>query len=173
MKEFQEKSNEELMEIYISGHPDNAYLSFNELYERYKKRVYLYCQKKLNSKTDIEDCLQKIFLKLHEKKHLYNKKFKFEQWIFVISKTVVIDHLRKQKSDLKKIEQIIGSEDVILPQDFNESDLLSKLSKDEFEILELKYVDDLTYAEISSVLNKTEVSLRKLVSRTIAKIRNG
>lgn len=176
MKNVKVKTPEELMKIYIDGDPDDAVSAFEELYFRYHQRVYVYCLKRLNIKADAEDVLQKIFLKLHESKHLFSDKYKFEQWIFVIAKTSVFDSLRKRLSDVRKIEALINSHDVSLPMDEEnkiEISEISTLNDDQKKMLELKYVDDLSYKEISEILGKTEVSIRKTVSRLMLKLKNG
>jgi RNA polymerase sigma-70 factor (ECF subfamily) len=173
---FKVLTSEELMDLYANKSPEEAYKAFEELYYRFNKRVYFYALKKLNNRSESEDAVQKIFLKLHECKHLFNGKFKFEQWIFVIAKTSIIDILRKQKSDLKKIEQLINDFDASLPDDdrgVGIIDEFERLDNDQKVLLELKYVDELSYKEISQILSKSEVSIRKSVSRLVLKLRNG
>ncbi len=173
---FLHLSPEELMRIYIEGHPEDAERAFNELFHRYSDRVYVYVLRKLKLRSDAEDVVQKIFLKLHESKHLFNSKFKFEQWLFVIAKTSVIDTYRKRASDVKKIEALFNDNEVHLPlinQDLQEMDLLSQLDQEKKQLLEWKYVDDLTYQEISKIMNKSETSLRKMISRIVLRLKEG
>jgi RNA polymerase sigma-70 factor (ECF subfamily) len=173
---FKQASSEELMIIYQKGDPDDACGAFEELYRRYSDRVYAYCLKRLTVKADSEDAIQKIFLKIHESKHLYNSKFRFEQWIFVIARTSVFDILRKQTSDIRKIEGLLKSMEVSLPvseEDENDLSKLNHLNIEQKKLLELKYVDDLSYKEISVILSKSEVSIRKMVSRLVLKVKSG
>jgi RNA polymerase sigma-70 factor (ECF subfamily) len=167
---------EELMVIYQKDAPDNAYMAFVELYSRFSGRVYKFIKNKNLSQADIEDILQKVFFKIHESKHLYNDKFKFEQWIFVIARTTIIDFVRKESRNLKNIEKLIYGKEVNDLADYKEIeelDFFEKLEIDQQKLLELKYVDDLSYNEIAKILNKSEISLRKIVSRLVVKIRNG
>ncbi len=169
-------SSEELMRMYQEDSPEDAYAAFEELYFRYNNRVYFYCLKKLTIRSDAEDVVQKVFLKIHESKHLYNSKYKFEQWIFVISKTAVLDTFRKRTSDLKKIEMLFNEQEFFLPNDQEEDvGLLQVLDLDEEQkrLLEFKYIEEMTYEEISKVLNKSEVSIRKMVSRLVSKLKKG
>ena len=176
MNKFKDYTAEELMKIYTNGHPDEACMAFEELYSRYSERVYIYCLKRLQIKSDAEDVLQKVFLKLHECKHLFNDKYKFEQWIFVITKTSVIDLIRKQIRDVKKIEALLVEKEINLPVREEDKLVLSDLKgidSEQMKLLELKYIDDLSYKEISTLMNKSEVSIRKSVSRLILKLKNG
>lgn len=155
---------------YQTHSPAEAYEAFSELYSRYSKRVFSFLNKKTRSQSDSEDLLQKVFLKIHESKHLYKDKFKFEQWLFVIARTQALDHFRTTKryqERLKKIDtDTEPSPSIDLRDYFN-------LEGDQQELLEMKFIDELSYEEISKVLNKSEVSLRKSVSRLVNRLKKG
>lgn len=165
---------EELMVIYQQYSPEEAFVAFNELYVRFGDKVFSYVMKKLRNQSDAEDLLQKIFFKVHESKHLYNVKYKFEQWLFVIARTSVLDHFRSKNRYEKKLSRI--SEEMILPPDANanlSTELLSPLSEDQKEMLEMKYIDEMSYQEMAALLNKSETSLRKMVSRMMMNLKKG
>ena len=61
---------EELMLSYQTHSPTEAYNAFNELYTRYSQRVFNFLNKKVKNSADSEDLLQKVFIKIHESKHL-------------------------------------------------------------------------------------------------------
>jgi len=173
---MENQTAEELMQIYVDGHPDMAIMAFNELYERYSERIYQYALKKMQIRSDAEDVLQKVFLKLHTSKHLFNPKFKFEQWIFVIAKTSVLDALRKRVRDVQKIEALFSEKELFLPiesKEMNSFDPLETLDGEKKQLLEWKYVDELSYNEIAKLVNKSEASLRKTMSRLIFKLKEG
>lgn len=155
------------MTIYQQRSPDEAYLAFVELYNRYSKKVFSILLTKANNRADAEDLLQKVFIKMHESKHLYMAKYKFEQWIFTIAKTTAIDHFRTQKRREQNMQKII-----VETTDDSVVEVL-EINPDHLELLEMKYVDELSYQEISKILNKSEVSLRKLVSRITSSLKMG
>jgi RNA polymerase sigma-70 factor (ECF subfamily) len=172
--DLKKKTAEELMIIYQQHSPEEAYAAFSELYSRFHQNVFSFLMKKVKNQADAEDLLQKVFLKIHDSKHLYKEKFKFEQWLFVIARTTTLDHFRaasryenrKQKT-VTETETVIGNDDRPSGTDFG------KLSDDQKELLELKYIDELSYEEISKILNKSETSLRKIVSRLTISLRKG
>lgn len=153
------------MKIYQQKSPELAYQAFEELYRRFGHRVFSYLIKKLKNHADEEDLLQKVFIKVHESKHLYNEKYKFEQWLFVIARSAAIDHFRIKSREKKNINLVELDQNIekIFPE------LL--LDKDQFELLELKYIDELSYKVLSQILNKSEISLRKTVSRITSNLR--
>jgi len=167
----------ELMELYQSAHPDIAMVAFNELYARYSARVYRYLMKKTRSKDVSDEVIQLTFLKLHESKHLYDNKYNFEQWIFIIAKTKLLDFLRANKRQNLKIEHYqenLSSDHFIAHiSEQDEKDILDffNLEDDQKELLKMKYLDELSYQEMAKKLGKTEISLRKSVSRVLARIK--
>lgn len=171
IKSLKELSAEELMVIYQQNSPTEAYAAFNELYSRFNQKVFAFLMKKMKNQADAEDLLQKVFIKVHESKHLYNVKYKFEQWLFVIARTGVLDFFRSElryKNRIAKIEPEQKNS-----QGRTDTSALNSLAEDQKEMLELKFIDELSYQEMASLLNKSETSLRKMVSRMMINLRKG
>ena len=161
---------EELMLHYQTHSPTEAYNAFNELYTRYSQRVFSYLNKKVKNSADSEDILQRIFIKIHESKHLYKNKYKFEQWLFVIAKTQTLDYFRANKRYQDRLNKF---EPEVFEQIEVDMSLLKSLDADQQELLEMKYIDELSYLEISKIVNKSEVSLRKTLSRVVGRLNKG
>lgn len=156
---------------YQTHSPAEAYEAFNELYQRYSQRVFNFVSSKVKNCADSEDLLQKVFIKVHESKHLYNGKYKFEQWVFVIARTTILDFFRSNKRYLNRLKNVeVETVDQALEVDLTP---LEGLDTDQLELLEMKFIDELSYLEISKVLNKSEVSLRKTVSRMMNRLKKG
>lgn len=168
MKDLRHTTAEELMLIYQTHSPDEAYAAFNELYSRYSQRVFNFLNKKVKNQTECEDLLQKVFIKIHESKHLYKSKYKFEQWLFVISRSQALDYFRASKRYSDRIAQYE-------PEVANDTEVdmsaLKNLDSDQQELLEMKFIDELSYQEISAIVNKSEVSLRKTLSRMVGRLK--
>lgn len=168
---LEHKTSEELMLIYRDESPDLAFAAFNELYKRTSGSLYSFLLKKTKNNIEAEDLLQKTYIKVHECQNLYNPKFKFEQWLFTIARNLTLDEFRKTSRENKKLNSFFQYSE---PQNTNITTIeLSGLINEERELLELKFVDELTYHEISLILNKSEVSLRKVVSRIIKRLGQG
>jgi RNA polymerase sigma-70 factor (ECF subfamily) len=166
------KNNEELMIIYRDSNPDQAYQAFECLYSRTSQALYSFLIKKTRQTEEAQDLLQKTFLRVHQCKQLYSPKYKFEQWLFAIAKNVMLDEWRRKNRESKKLENSRSDnqdDQNIYIHDCEKGTLVNLLDYDR-ELLELKYLDELTYAEISCILNKTETSLRKMVSRIVKKL---
>ncbi len=165
-----QRSNEELMEMYALG----SYDAFEVIYDRYSRRVYNYFSSKIKNNHDSEELSQLLFLKMHSSKHLFSNKYKFEQWLFVIAKTVLIDFLRKSKKfsmDVSLIELDFYAFQANGSDDSNRQELnLESLNAKENDLLKLRYEDELSFKEIAERLSQSEVSLRKFFSRTLKKL---
>lgn len=155
---------------YQTHSPEEAYAAFNELYSRYSQRVFNFLNKKVKNAADGEDLLQKVFIKIHESKHLYKSKYKFEQWIFVIARTQALDYFRANKRYLDRVSQYEHEETTKVEVDMSS---LKNLDADQQELLEMKFIDELSYQEIAKIVNKSEVSLRKTLSRLVGRLNKG
>lgn len=150
------------MIMYQNGNEE----AFNELFTRYNHRVYSYVSKKISTVMLRNELTQEIFLKLHRSKSNYSSNYPFEAWLFVIARSVVFDHFRKIKSETKlKQEDLLTDkgENLIIDTD----SLLSNLKPEAQNIIKLKFLDELSYEEISKLVNKKELTIRQIVSRGI------
>ncbi len=160
------------MILYANG----SYDAFNELYRRYADRVYRYFLSKTRSDVESDELIQLLFLKMHSSKHLFDQKYLFEQWLFIIARTTMLDFFRKKKSQQKILETDL-TEFQEFHQSFNTDEMsisedpLRSLNEKEKQMIKMRYEDELSFKEISHILSQSEVSLRKFLSRTIKKLR--
>lgn len=165
---LENKNNEELMQIFRDGNSELAYLAFEVLYRRSSGPLYSFLLTKTKNKEDAQDLLQKTYFKIHQCQNLYDSKFKFEQWLYTIAKNLTLDEFRKINREKVKLENFKQSSFESL-EELNLVNLDSLVGFDR-ELLELKFVDEMSYLEISKILNKSEVSLRKMVSRILKRL---
>src|SRR6185295_1339485 len=85
-------TDEELMRAYQGGDAQ----AFAELYRRHSGRVYAYLTRRLQKAEVANEVFQATFLKVHHSRHRFDFKFPFAQWLYVITKTVLLDHVRKE-----------------------------------------------------------------------------
>lgn len=156
--------NEDLMLRYRDGDQK----AFDELFERIQQRVYAYVSKHLFSKNEVEDVTQNIFVKLHTTKEKYDPKHPFEAWLFVIARSVLYDHLRKSsKINLDELKTFLTAEE----PEINLEDSLKKLSEKSRTIVEMKYLEDLSFEEIAQKVESTPANIRQIISRSLRLLR--
>lgn len=171
-----ENSDEEMMRRYLSGDTQ----AFAEIYRRHSTKVYAYLHKKLSIRAEVEDLHQAVFLKFHRVRHRYDPKYPVLQWLFVIARTSLVDFYRKQGRQvpaaegvtLENVAEIIPAGETS-PESSQSPGLsaLEGLSQDQRQLVEMKYIDELTYEEMAARLGRSSESLRQTVSRALRKIR--
>jgi len=171
---IEKESDEKLMLQYQDGN----FVAFNELYSRYSARVYGFLINKTSSKEEASDIMQSAFLKFHNSRHQYSNKFPVVNWLFTITRTVLIDYYRKKKTFPLSLEQEMNliSPDPDISEDENELIIKAKkaiqtLDKDQRQLLNFRFEDGLSYDQISRRLGINSDTLRKRVSRALNLLR--
>lgn len=157
--------------------------AFIKAYDLYLDSIYRFIFFKVGSKEEAEDLTSSVFLKTWD--YIQTNKLKefktLKSLLYKVARNTVIDHYRKQ-SQRQEVSLDQGEEmtiDVVdekadpigafeLAADYES--LEKKLSelKDEYrEIILLKYVDELSIAEIANVLNKSQGNVRVLIFRAV------
>ena len=150
---------------------DGDHMAFNALYFRHKDKVYSYLSKRLHSKNEIEDLFQKVFTKFHKSRQQYLEKYEVLPWIYTITRSEFLDFIKKKKiKEVEFLEKDYISESTM---DNNFIDISSEkiLTKKEKKALTERYHRDKDFSEIASILNTSEVNIRKIISRGIKKLR--
>lgn len=164
--------DEDLMRAYLSG--DTA--AFDALYKRHARKVYSYLLKRSGSREMAEELHQAVFLKFHQSRTHYDPKYAVLQWLFVISKTTLLDHFRKQGRQVLEVgdlspEEIESAREPV-SQD-PDAPALDGLSEEHRKIVEWRYMQDETYKKIAKRLGRSEASVRQIASRALKRLREG
>lgn len=151
-------NEEELHIIFKKMKIDKKDSIFNELYDKYNNLVYSIAFSLLKDKENSEDITQLVFSKIWNM-DLDNLPVKNEaSWLYSLTKNETLNYIRKQKSTLTLDEvYYINNED----KDINElidtdsyNRIIARLDKREQEIVSLKLLSNLTFKEISQILNE-------------------
>lgn len=147
---------EELHRIFI-GIKNGDEEEFNKLYEKYKPLVYGVSFSILKNKEDSEEIVQTIFTKIYKLEKEKLPKENEASWLYSFSKNASLNFLRNKKEELN-IDDIyyIAHEseelnEIIQKDTFNK--IISNLNKKEQEIVSLKILSNLSFKEISQILN--------------------
>ena len=161
--------------------------AFGYLYNEFYTPVYRYIYFRIGiwSQETAEDLAQEVFLKAYNSFSNYTYSGKSPlAYFYTIARNLLIDTGRKKRVKIERldledklIEEIPDTSENILEQNMrkeNEEDLhkkISQLSEDQQDVIILKFIDRLSNAEISKVLNKSEVSVRQLQSKGLKSLR--
>lgn len=173
--DLEDKSDEDLMEIYKMGNV----IAFEILFIRHSGRVLGYLSKKLKFPKEAKDLLQEVFFKLHRSRHLYNQTLPFSPWLFSITRSIWCDFLKKHQLEDATESQILERM-VTLAQDSAIPDFKSKISGIEIlnqlpinqkEAVSLRIYDEATFEEIALKLSTSPENARQLVSRGLKRLK--
>ena len=167
-------SDQELVKKYLNG--DNA--SFEILLTRHKSRIFAFIMSKIKNRDLSEDIFQDTFIKVINslQKGKYNEEGKFLPWMMRIAHNLMIDHFRKE-AKMRKVRPTDEFDifDVLDDGNKNQEEVMMKtqvhadlkvlieqLSKDQKEVLKMRYFEDLSFKQIS---NLTETSINTALGR--------
>ena len=173
-KELENKTDEEIIELIIHN---QSY--FYVIIERYEKKLLNYIFRISDmTQEEAEDILQEVFIKVYLYINDFDKNLKFSSWIYRITHNLVIDKVRKEKfivkinsEDKNKIIEKIKDDfniekeidNTLLKQNIEK--IFSEMDKKYKDILELKYLEDKDYNEISDILSKPIGTVGTLINR--------
>lgn len=149
--------------------------AFLVVVEQYKRLIYKVSSSYSQDPEDRKDLIQEIVLQLWKSYGRYDKRYKMSTWIYRISLNVSISHLRKSSTRTKRestleldfIEinnQERSTEIDLLYQFINQFDRMNRA-------LIILYLDDISYAEIATILGITETNVATKLSRIKQKLR--
>ncbi|MEW6708400.1 MAG: sigma-70 family RNA polymerase sigma factor [Candidatus Riflebacteria bacterium] len=136
---------------------------FDEMAEFVFRRALLF----LGDESVAEDAVQEVFYKVWLKLPVLADG-NLRGWISTITRNHCLDELRKRKRR-PVIKENVDCQNLCLMvspgEDLSDLEILAKLPEDIKIPIVLRIVDDLSYKEISEILDKPEGSLRNLVCR--------
>lgn len=156
--------------------------AFGLLYDRYHDQIYRFVYLKVSHREEAEDITHHVFLSAWQHIAGYTHKgFPFSSLLYQIARNKIIDHYRTQKTtidieDLKEAE-IPRHESTVedsLHSQFQFATVktaLQQLKQEYQDIIIMRYIEELTPAEIARILKKPEVTIRVLQHRAIKQLK--
>lgn len=138
--------------------------AFGILIERYEAKLKRYGRKFLNSKEDIEDMVQEIFIKTYSNIQSFDLDKRFSPWIYRIAHNQFVNALRKQSRmpmsffDPDTILPMVASKETtdgaVLAEELSETidQSLKELDPKYREPLVLFFYEEMSYQDIAEVL---------------------
>lgn len=163
-------NNEEDL-ILVEGTLNGKIKSFEDLVSKYEIVVMRFIYSMIKDKQISEDITQEVFITVYNKLYTFDSKYKFYSWILRIAKNKCIDHIRKySKINETNIDEMLGiSSKEISPEniiEFKETKeiirrYINSLGELDKQIIMLRYSSDVTFSEISKILDISESSVKR------------
>lgn len=154
--------------------------TFGGVYDRYVQPIYRYVFNRTGNTADAEDITSQIFLAALEGIRKYRDNGYFAAWLFAIARRKVVDHYRSHRNqvNLDEVPFTLLAEDNMdenLIQNQRRAALqkvIQGLPERDKEILRLRYLAELNFADIARLLKHSESATKKAFYRLIAHIQN-
>ena len=107
-------------------------MAFDELFEKYNEKVYVFSLKNMRNKQDAEGIVQEVFLNLWKDKEKLIKVQDLDAWIFTISFNIIRKEFRKlarERHHLKNPKFAQSHEDNSTVTDVEYKDMVYQASK--------------------------------------------
>lgn len=176
MKQMHRAEEKQVAQIIAAARRDPQ--KFGELYSLYAQPVYRYLYNRIGSVPEVEDVTAQTFLAALEYFPKYRHDGYFASWLFSIARNKAMDYFRQKRDETSLDEtEVIAADTNLLQQVINTeritaiSKLISNLSFDEHELIRLRYVADLRFAEIGHLLNQKEDTVKKTLYRLLARLK--
>ncbi len=175
-------SDEELMERFRRG----ELKAFQELYNRYEKRLYAFFVKNLSDKEKANDLFQECFLRVIKNCQSFSpEEGRFSAWVFTIAYNLVRDVYRSKKQQQTifdwtenepEVMHLAAPENPILhilekEQQALMRQALERLPESQREVILLSKYANLSFKEIGKIIGCSEKAAKQMAYRAIQNLR--
>jgi RNA polymerase sigma-70 factor (ECF subfamily) len=175
-KRYHKLSDEELMVQVMDHHSHPAIV---ELHSRYSQKLLGYFMKMLNKDLDLsQDFVQEIFLKILEKKHLYDPSKKFYTWLFTIASNMCKTSYRRVPFNRISDDGYELNQSIHLNENLADKENFKQLLHESIETLEfgqktvfvLRYMEQFSLNEIAEIMETSTGTVKSRLFYATQKI---
>lgn len=134
--------------------------SIEEIYEMYSRKVFLFLLSKTNNEHLAEELTQETFFQAIQCIDRFNGKSSILTWLCGIAKNVWLKYLRKHQDVLSMEKDVLEIEDkkeINVQWEQKEIlQLIHDMNEPMREVMYLRLISNLSFAEIGEIIDKTE-----------------
>lgn len=154
--------------------------AYAHLINKYKNPLYATILRMTKNPHDAQDLVQEAFIKVYEQLGKYDETGSFASWMYRVAINHCMDEFRKKRYQMKQVEieegsMISGDTPELIFFKNEESRqlerLVATLPEDERIIILLRYVNELSYQEISELMETSLTTVRNKLHRAKKKMR--
>lgn len=162
-----------------AGEKAAADAAFVALYRRHVTAIYSYIYSRVGDRADAEDLTEQVFTEALEGLARYEERGQGAAWLFTIARRRVVDHYRARREELPFDEALDSPLDRLGPEaEVAQRErlaqlgrLVSDLDEEQRELLQLRFVAELSYRDIGEVLGRSEGAVKKAIYRLLDQLR--
>ena len=155
--------------------------AFQELYERFLKRVYLFVDRRLRNPADTEETVQEVFINIFNSIGGYRGDAPFAAWVFGVTRRTIAGRFKRRRHPT--VPLVEEEHDVTAGQGLGgepsplevyeclellaqiEGKLATRLTDEQRNLFDLHHLQDRSISEIASALNKSENAVKSNLYR--------
>jgi len=153
-------------------------IAFAELYQAFVRPVYRYVYSRIRNVRDAEDLTSQVFLEVFTGLPQYQHRGYFSAWLFSIARNKVVDLFRRGRVELSMETADLGPDDEVSPlvKMIQKEDIyllaqeIQRLDESDQELLRLRYIAELSFPEIATLLGLSTATTKKRLYRLLARI---
>lgn len=143
---------------------------------RHEARLFHFLCQKSPSRQDAEDLTQQTFVNAWQKLHLFRSDARFVTWIYTIARNLTVSHYRKhgrvthcelEEASSSMVDHATPAQTVSEAEEHAALWRVARqtLKPKAFDVLWMKYREQLSIAEIADIINKSETSVKVMLHR--------
>ena len=167
--------------------------AWEEIVQRYHRRIYNICYRFTGSGTDADDLTQEVFIKMYRTLNTYEaERGAFMTWVTTMTRNLLVDHFRKTRQEriTDSLDTTASEQEDAMPLNERIPDrgpapdtkvqsreageavhqALQKLSPELREAVILRDLQDMDYREIATVLRVPEGTVKSRINRGRAEL---
>lgn len=155
-----------------------------QLVTRYINLVYYYTKRWVHNHEDIDDMVQETYKKalMHYNTFTYQSESQLKSWLLSICRNSIFDAHKLKKQTIpfdREMEDILPDGNAIswLETEIKREEiallkkLLQLLSENDYDIIRMRYFDELSFKQIAKVLQMNEPKIKMRCYRAIEKMK--
>jgi RNA polymerase sigma-70 factor (ECF subfamily) len=151
--------------------------AFAVLYDHYVDQIYRYLLSHVGNSVEAQDLTSQVFLSALDRFSTYQHRGHFAAWLFMIARHKWIDYFRQDHRELplEVMVNLPAKDDPHLEAlDLEESQMIRRavgeLPEEDQELIRLRFVAQLNFAEIALILGCKEEAAKKRLYRLLARL---
>lgn len=171
------ENDNDLIRLYLDTKND---IYLKKLFNLHIKSLFLFVSCKVNNKSDVDDVVQLTLIKLWQNLHKFDQSKKFRNWMYKIANNIIIDRWRVEKetdvfNEQVEIETFCDDLEKSLNNTLNYEQVflaLDKIKPEQKLIIIMHFLEDLTFSEISEILNEPLNTVKSRLFRGIKQLKS-
>lgn len=171
---------------------DDVQGAFDVLVDRYQNRLLGVLTHLVGHQAEAEDLTQEVFLRVYRGRKAYKPKAKFSTWLFTIANNLALNHLRgKGRRPTSTLDTTSPNDSRAMPAAAKVAgadptasskmrqvelstvvrEAVEELGDDQKLAVLLNKFEEMSYAEIATVMNRSEPAIKSLLARARTSLR--